>query len=823
MLNDILTEQELSQGAQDPRLKPQETRGSLSSVVRGLGAGGGKGLTLAGATISRPIFGEEVTDRVVNSLDATYREAFGATNLSTAGEFTYSTSTMLGGVIGSNLITAGLGGTYGTAATFGVVSASTEKAELKAKGLSTSEAWKGGAIKGSFDAATVALPTGGIVRNKIADVVLSVGGATGAGALGQYAEGAYVESVATTDKAKQYGKSLKDGAFEAQSLAADSSFGLLLWGLNAYGRGRVGAVAKEIEDSGKPVVSTDAEAQLVGDVTDAAHIDVNMEMIEKSNPLQSTSPKDTNTHFDLLDKAMTAVKSDQPFTNTVKASGNPKPVIALPANALRIRERASNEFGFTEDQMPYLLASVDLESNFNHKAFNTGSKAQGLFQVIPSTWEYRKGGDINNVDEQIRVGLDNMRKDISQTEKLIGRKLQGSEIYLPQFLGAGGASKVLKANPDADFFTVAKSIYSKSKNPEAVARKMMKDNGIKDGSTVAQVKNKFLEKIESRAAKYGGNIDYDASFARGSLSGSESNFPDYEIAGVQIPEYKSALELNANVMPDFVTPKTDLFELQLRSDEFEAMQQLPTQSDLDMVRSITGYQPVDSSIQTVPYVPQVVSFDGLEVGSRSISELDNVATREIKDNIDSDPLLKSTEQQAIEMNQAQPDLSDWSATRSDNYVKRQMVNNDVTTQELYNKQTGATFSREVGKDGKVSPVKISKGGKEITPPKGDTTQQTELQAAATKAIEAEFAKAEESAPVKSFESTPDGREASKILDSNPDMEVTFTPTDIDGMELEPVTMKASELKDFIKNQYEEVATDVEAVRVAASCAIKFGV
>ena len=55
------------------------------------------------------------------------------------------------------------------------------------------------------------------------------------------------------------------------------------------------------------------------------------------------------------------------------------------------------------------------------------------------------------------------------------------------------------------------------------------------------------------------------------------------------------------------------------------------------------------------------------------------------------------------------------------------------------------------------------------------------------------------------------------------MEITFTPTTIDGLELEPVTMKASDLKQFIKDQYEEVASDIEAVRVAALCAIKFGV
>ena len=801
MLEDILTTQELSQGAPDPRMRKPEQKGTLTSIVQGLAGGTAKGLAQPGAALTRPFFGEHATDSALNNLD----NIFKADDLNPAGEFTYGTSTMIGGVIGSSMITLGAGGSLGAASAYGITSASAEKADLKKRGLSTEDAWKGGVVKGATDAISVGLPTGGLVRNKLADAILSVGGATAAGASGQYIEGAFIENVATDKKTKEYGKSLMESAFDAQSLAADSSFGLLLWGLNAYTRAR-----------------TDGEARLVADTTDAANVDVNMEVIEKSNPLTPLNPKDTASHLDKLDEVMAGFKNDRPvINNQTKVTGAVKipPMGALPAN---VASRAKNEFGFSDDQIPYVLGTIDFESNFNPSAFNPSSKAEGLFQVIPSTWQHRNGGDIKNTDEQIRVGLKNMKADIDATEKAIGRKLVGSEIYLPQLLGGGGARTILRASDNEDFFPVAVRMYSKSKNPEAVARKMMKDNGIRKGMTVAQVKQKFLNKIEERAKKFGGSAEYARSYDTGSLRGSESNFPDYEAPEAQVPEYKSAINLEADVMPNMVTPQTDPFAIELKSEEFRIMEAIPTKADFELMQKATGYQPVDGAPSMVNYTPQQVDLQGVEVGQRTMSELDSAMMRQ-QTNIESEPTIKASESQPIEVESEQLDLSGWNETRSPNYVKREMVDNDTRTQELYNKDTGVSFSRTIGKDGKPSQVKISKGNRELSKVDNGAPEQTEMQAVATKAIESEFMAANETPSAKSFESTPDGREASKLIDDNPDMEITFTPTTIDGLELEPVTMKASDLKDFIKDQYEEAASDIEAVRVAASCAIKFGV
>lgn len=803
MLDDLLTDQDLSLSQQDPRLKPKEQKGTLVSVVQGLAGGTGKGLALPAAALLRPVVGGEKTDQVINSFD----EMFKADNLSPAGEFTYSTATMLSSYAGTSLITLGAGGPFATAGAFGVVSASEEKSKLVGMGVSDAEAWRAGTVKGLTDTASTAFPVGGIVRNKIADAIVSVGGATLVGSGGQYIEGALLEE-SKNKKAKSYGEQLKDDAFSGTNLIANSAFGGLLWGLNARSK-----------------VRTEAQGNFVSDVESASQVDVNIEVAEKSNPLNPVTPKDTASHFDKLDAALVAAQNDQPFTNNkIEVTGQPKtkPVQlgSIPSN---IVSRAKSEFGFSDDQIPFLLASVDLESGFNPKAFNNSSKAEGLFQVVPSTWQYRKGGDIKNTDEQIRVGLKNMKSDIDSVEKKLGRKLVGSEIYLPQLLGAGGARTLLRADPNEDFFSVAVRMYSNNKNPQAVARKMMKDNGIRKGMTAAEVKNKFLSNIEARSTKFGGDIDYVRASESGSLRGSESNFPAYEAQDVQVPEYKNGTELEYSVMPSVVHNNSDPFTMEMYANDFKAMEQPLTKEDLAVIEQTMAYKPAVGETTRTAYVEPTVDMSGAEINTRTLGELDELSVRQQQTNVESSPAIKQADQNAVDLNSEPVDLSDWNATRSDNYMKRESFNNDIRTQELYNKSTGTMFSRTIDKEGKSSPVAITKGNQQSNKIDTGSPEQTELQAKATQAIEAEFKKPEEAQSIQSFESTPDGREASKLIESNPDMDVTFTPVTIDGLELEPVTMKASELKQYIDDQYQDVASDIEAVRAAASCAIQFGV
>ncbi|EPG2066042.1 transglycosylase, partial [Acinetobacter baumannii] len=88
-------------------------------------------------------------------------------------------------------------------------------------------------------------------------------------------------------------------------------------------------------------------------------------------------------------------------------------------------------------------------------------------------------------------------------------------------------------------------------------------------------------------------------------------------------------------------------------------------------------------------------------------------------------------------------VENWQATRSSDYIKREKAQSDgVTVQEIYNNKTGTLFQRRINADGSVSPIKISRSGKEFSA-KGSTdgesnTPLSNLQSKAAQAIEREF-------------------------------------------------------------------------------------
>jgi hypothetical protein len=128
----------------------------------------------------------------------------------------------------------------------------------------------------------------------------------------------------------------------------------------------------------------------------------------------------------------------------------------------------------------YLMAQAAQESGFNSDAKAAGSSATGLFQFIDSTWlqmvqqhgaqhglgQYAQ--QITNdasgrpvvADPATRATILNLRKDPAisavlaaeyaksnkdEVERAIGRPARSADLYLAHFLGAGGASELLKA------------------------------------------------------------------------------------------------------------------------------------------------------------------------------------------------------------------------------------------------------------------------------------------------------------------------------------------------------------------------------------------
>ncbi|OTL69360.1 transglycosylase, partial [Acinetobacter baumannii] len=184
-------------------------------------------------------------------------------------------------------------------------------------------------------------------------------------------------------------------------------------------------------------------------------------------------------------------------------------------------------------------------------------------------------------------------------------------------------------------------------------------------------------------------------------------------------------------------------------------------------------------------------------------------------------------------------VENWQATRSSDYIKREKAQSDgVTVQEIYNNKTGTLFQRRINADGSVSPIKISRSGKEFSA-KGSTdgesnTPLSNLQSKAAQAIEREFWKpskekitgtpkleVEGKTEFGAFTETPDGREAVKAMIDNPDMEVTVNRLDDNGNE-ETISMTARDWLDYIREQEEIAKDEIQAVRALASCALKFG-
>lgn len=144
------------------------------------------------------------------------------------------------------------------------------------------------------------------------------------------------------------------------------------------------------------------------------------------------------------------------------------------------------------------IAHLESGANFSASAQNAKSTANGIFQVINSSWKRLGGGDRTDINEQIRVGLLHMKEANSYIAKKLGREPVAHEQYLGHLLGPEGATRVLKADPDAKLIDVVRKYDSKH------ADAIVKNNGM-DGLTVGQAISKWEQKWNKVSARYGGN------------------------------------------------------------------------------------------------------------------------------------------------------------------------------------------------------------------------------------------------------------------------------------------------------------------------------
>jgi len=134
-----------------------------------------------------------------------------------------------------------------------------------------------------------------------------------------------------------------------------------------------------------------------------------------------------------------------------------------------------------------LVAMAGVESNFNPNAKAPTSSASGLFQFINSTW----AAMVTKYGDKYEIGLNDrfdpykssimgalfLKENVDYLESRLNRKIGMGESYLAHFLGAGGAVKMLSADPSAkarDYVSAAvvsanKTIFIKNGIPLSIA------------------------------------------------------------------------------------------------------------------------------------------------------------------------------------------------------------------------------------------------------------------------------------------------------------------------------------------------------------------
>ncbi len=187
----------------------------------------------------------------------------------------------------------------------------------------------------------------------------------------------------------------------------------------------------------------------------------------------------------------------------------------------------------THTDFGYLMAQAAQESGFQSNAKASTSSATGLFQFIDSTWldmvrQHGAKHGIGQLAEQItsdtsgrpRVADPIMRERIlalrkdprisaalagefaqdnkMEVERALGRPAGKTDLYLAHFLGAGGATEILKAirqdgtKPAVDIL------------PEAASanRSVFFDTKTGEPRTVADIYRNFSNRIEKSATAY---------------------------------------------------------------------------------------------------------------------------------------------------------------------------------------------------------------------------------------------------------------------------------------------------------------------------------
>lgn len=157
----------------------------------------------------------------------------------------------------------------------------------------------------------------------------------------------------------------------------------------------------------------------------------------------------------------------------------------LPANAKLIARKARQDG--IDPSVALTISHIETGGSFSSTSKNPTSSAYGVFQLLDDTWKGQGGGNRNDLNEQIKQGLNHIKNANNYIRKKLDRAPVAHEQYLGHLLGPAGAVNVLKADPNLKLIDVVRKYDAKNANT------IVNNNGMK-GLTVGQVISKWEKK-----------------------------------------------------------------------------------------------------------------------------------------------------------------------------------------------------------------------------------------------------------------------------------------------------------------------------------------
>lgn len=850
---DILADDELSLNQDDPRYKPKSQRGSIADVALGGVSGVAMGTVEVATSPDALLRG----NKKAAALRAQNLSIFKPDDLGTAGEFTYGLTrdftkfawdigltAPIGGVtagLAKNVVvraaakeglanmTVNVGKTIAQtqnivnavapSGAFGFQSYESEKADLINKGVSESEATNAASIKGLSDFGVNLIPASGIFKKLAPDLVATTATSTLGGIVGDSLEGNYLSN-SQNKKTAAYGEQIQDNATSFESVAGNSSMAILLNLWAHKGRLRPEQV--------KQIQQTDA-------ATDAAHIQANIDHSEKSNIFEPENAKDANSHFYALDKATEQMLNNEVISLSNPVTGKPKIVVTTPKTTKSVNSVANTIQPVNIDASEFSSIKYN-DPRLDVVADNKGVE-MGMQWATPLIKAIRKSGEKSDNSAVSPKGARSVMQFIPSTFESLKKKYNKNwDINNPSDM------------TEAAYYLVRDiSKEYKTQDPRVIAAHY--NGGYKNGRSV----QKTGQAVHAETVAYIDRISKSLGDEKPVIRGSESEFPQFEADYSRPPEYKSQADAEILALPNIFNNSL-VDDIDVRSDlesGFKNLESPITQEDLNYLKDTAHYQPFDGNINRIPYVePQVnLSGKGLSNETRLAQleqNLDQIQTiaEPAQSTIDGvkREVINSPDNQTVPIDGAHnapntiaEGVDNWQGTRSENYLKRTVAQSDGSTvQQLYNKNHNTTFERQINSDGTISPVRAVKDGHDLFAVSKGNDVLTKSQNDAAQALEREFwqprTKDADGIPdlfrdgsneYGSFASTADGREALEIMESNPDMQITYTRLDQDGNE-QAITSSARDLLDDIRDQEDLAKEDISAVKALASCAMRFG-